>query len=140
MTTQEAKALIGLCVHEGLKQGVLKGRGEFEELLDYLDKYFIDTDKRASGSSEIPKDLEEASSKFATHTAPNGVSVEFLEEKLSFQEGAKWQKEQMMKEVVEMEVGMFGKHLPMLIVTEPMEMKDFPAKHGQTVRVIVLQK
>ena len=56
---------------------------------------------KASGSSEIPKDLEEASSKFATHTAPNGVSVEFLEEKLSFQEGAKWDREQMMKEAVE---------------------------------------
>ena len=50
------------------------------------------------------------------------------------------QKEQMMEEAVEMEVGMFGKHLPMLIVTEPMEMKDFPAKHGQTVRVIILPK
>jgi hypothetical protein len=50
-----------------------------------------------SDSSEIPKDLEEASSKFATHTASNGVSVEFLEEKLSFQEGAKWDREQIMK-------------------------------------------
>ena len=56
---------------------------------------------KMTGSSEIPNDLEEASSKFATHTAPNGVSVEFLEEKLSFQEGAKWDREQMMKEAVE---------------------------------------
>ena len=52
----------------------------------------------------ISAELEEASSKFATHTAPNGVSVEFLVEKLSFQEGAKWQKEQMMKDAVEGEV------------------------------------
>ena len=43
---------------------------------------------------EPSEDLEEASSKFATRIASNGVSVEFLEEKLSFQEGAKWQKEQ----------------------------------------------
>ena len=41
MTLQEAKALIGLCIDEGLKQGVLKNRGEFEELFDYLDKYFV---------------------------------------------------------------------------------------------------
>lgn len=60
-------------------------------------EHFRDTTKMISGSSEIPKDLEEASSKFATHTASNGVSVEFLEEKLSFQEGAKWDREQIMK-------------------------------------------
>ena len=46
---------------------------------------------------EPSEDLEEASSKFATHTASNGVSVEFLEKKLSFQEGAKWDREQIMK-------------------------------------------
>lgn len=60
--------------------------------------YFIvpnETIKR--GSSEIPNSLEEASSKFATHTVSNGVSIEFLEEKLFFQEGAKWQMEQIMK-------------------------------------------
>lgn len=61
-------------------------------------EHFRDLTKMISGSSEIPKDLEEASSKFATHTAPNGVSVEFIEEKLSFQEGAKWAREQMMKD------------------------------------------
>jgi len=140
MTTQEAKALIGLCVHEGLKQGVLKGRGEFEELLDYLDKYFIDTDKRASGSSEIPKDLEEAARKTYPNKEGDLCSLHSVLQRAAFITGAKWDREQMMKEAVEMEVGMFGKHLPMLIVTEPMEMKDFPAKHGQTVRVIVLQK
>lgn len=64
-------------------------------------EHFRDPTKMISGSSEIPKDLEEASSKFATHIASNGVSVEFLEEKLSFQEGAKWQKEQDDKELSE---------------------------------------
>lgn len=73
-----------------------------EEALEWVEKmrekwgakHLATSGKTSGGSSEIPKDLEEASSKFATHTAPNGVSVEFLEEKLSFQEGAKWQREQ----------------------------------------------
>ena len=53
---------------------------------------------------EPSEDLEEASSKFATITTSDGVSVEFLDEKLSFQEGAKWQKGQMMKEAVKADV------------------------------------
>lgn len=65
-----------------------------EEALEWVEKMREKWGAEHRGSSEIPKDLEEASSKFATHTAPNGVSVEFLEEKLSFQEGAKWQREQ----------------------------------------------
>lgn len=93
MTLQDAKALITLCIDEGMKQGVLK-KDEPKELFNYLDKYFTDTGKMTSDSSEVLKDLEEASSKFATRITSNGVSVEFLEEKLSFQEGAKWQKEQ----------------------------------------------
>lgn len=68
-----------------------------EEALAWVEKMREKWGAEHRGSSEIPKDLEEASSKFATHTASNGVSVEFLEEKLSFQEGAKWDREQIMK-------------------------------------------
>ena len=61
----------------------------YNELLSFLDS--LESEK------PVPKDLEEASSKFATHAASNGVSIEFLEEKLSFQEGAKWDRRQIMK-------------------------------------------
>ena len=86
MTIHDAKALIALCIDEGLKQGVLKNKGEFEELFDYLDKCFADTDKMINGSSEIPKDLEEASDEFA-----NQDCVTFISRKKGFIARAKWQ-------------------------------------------------
>lgn len=39
LTKEGAKAIITLCVDEGLKQGIVK-ETEFEELLDYLDEAF----------------------------------------------------------------------------------------------------
>lgn len=93
MTTVHAKALIGLCIDEGLKQGVLKNRGEFEELLDYLDKYFTGTDKMTNGSSETPSNLEEAANNYL-----DGVYGKMPHSDYHiaiFIAGAKWQKEQM---------------------------------------------
>ena len=100
---------------------------------------------RQRAEESVPNDLEDAAIEYSAigyspFDDPYEKHQEFECSKFAFISGAKWQKEQMMKEAVEMEAGMFGKHLPMLIVTEPMEMKDFPAKHGQTVRVIVLPK
>ena len=93
---------------------------------------------RQRAKESVPKDLEEAAKEYARYHYADTFSQELAEN--DFLAGSAWNEMHMMKEVVEMEVGMFGKHLPMLIVTEPMEMKDFPAKHGQTVRVIVLPK
>lgn len=73
----------------GLSGSVWVGRNVLCELKDEIKSL-----QQEQPEKPVPNDLEEASSKFATHTASNGVSVEFLEEKLSFQEGAKWQKEQ----------------------------------------------
>lgn len=99
-------------------------------------RHFAKCGVEHSGCSEIPKDLEEASSKFATYTAPNGVSVEFLEEKLSFQEGAKWDREQMMKEAVEGEITKDNRGNN--VVRAGVFNKDF--EYGDKVRVIVLKK
>ena len=135
MTTQEAKALIGLCVHEGLKQGVLKGKGEFEELLDYLDKYFIDIDKRASGSSEIPKDLEEAAKEYF-YNSENSWEIMNV-----FIAGAEWQKEQMMKEAVEGEIKDFRFVREINYSSAKIEFNSIPKlKEGDRVCMIVLPK
>lgn len=91
MTTLYAKALITLCIDEGLKQGVLKNKGEFEELLDYLDKYFADTGKMTSGSSEIPNDLEEAADDYIGKVADDGWEWETHDIVEAFIAGAKWQ-------------------------------------------------
>lgn len=113
MTEIDAKALIGLCIDEGLKQGVLKNRGEFEELFDYLDKWFASTGKVTSGSSEIPNYLNELAD-YARRQVEELILVikkydDFSEEQIEelrthlmamFLEGAGWQKEQMLKEAV----------------------------------------
>ena len=93
---------------------------------------------KEKSENPIPNNAEEAAKEYARYHYADTFSQELAEN--DFLAGSAWNEMHMMKEVVEMEVGMFGKHLPMLIVTEPMEMKDFPAKHGQTVRVIVLPK
>lgn len=147
MTIHNAKALIGLCIDEGLKQGVLKNRGEFEELLDYLDKYFVDTDKMTSGSSEILNDLEEAADEYEkrvieeTKCHHNALTyAEGYEDALllipgAFIAGAKWDKEQMLKEAVE------GEFLYTPYPTiELDDSKDYNFKDFDKVRVIVLPK
>lgn len=146
MTIHNAKALIGLCIDEGLKQGVLKNRGEFEELLDYLDKYFVDTDKMTSGSSEILNDLEEAADEYEkrvieeTKCHHNALTyAEGYEDALllipgAFIAGAKWDRKQMMSNAVEGTV--YGNGVYTWVAG------DIPSqfKYGNKVRVIVLPK
>jgi len=100
MTIHDAKALIGLCIDEGLKQGVLKNKGEFEELLDYLDKYFTDTGKITGGSSEIPKDLEEAADKYEKENTGIYPEVGQTSIRDAFIDGYNLCREQMMKVAV----------------------------------------
>lgn len=56
-------------------------------------RHFAQWGAEHSGSSEIPNDLEEAADNFA-----NQDCVTFISRKKGFIAGAKWQKEQMLKE------------------------------------------
>ena len=67
-----------------------------EEALAWVEKMREKWGAEHRGSSEIPNDLEEAADKFA-----NQDCVTFISRKKGFIAGAKWQKEQMLKEAVE---------------------------------------
>ena len=100
---------------------------------------------RQRAEESVPKDIEEASSKFATHTASNGVSVEFLEEKLSFQEGAKWDREQIMKNAKdgwmdEEDVIVLNDGTRIDLQPDYEKKPAFEFKYAQDVRVIILPK
>lgn len=142
-----AKALIGLCIDEGLKQGVLKNKGEFEELLDYLDKCFTDTGKMTSGSSEISNDLEEAANVYSNcYSNPDGALAKAA--RRAYITGAKWDREQMMKEAVDGYIS-FNENaheegLPDITAIADEKPLEFYEKRGfklgDKVRVIVLKK
>ena len=80
-----------------------------------------------SGSSEIPKDLEEAAKAYADDTNPTDSFYE------AFKEGALWMREKMMKEAVEGEVTETCGISSVWIKT-----KQF--KPGQKVRIIIVKE
>lgn len=99
------------------------------------------------GSSETPKDLEEAAEHYASVTDQEAHGIDFIRE--VFIAGAEWQKEQMLKEAVEKTVGQlerqWGGNIHFMHGFEVDEM-DFPFLNSQEcgysdkVRVIVLPK
>lgn len=141
---QHAKALIGLCIDEGLKQGILKNRSEFEELLDYLDMCFTDTNKTASGSSEIPKDLEEAAKRYSNNKHPM-TPTGARESQEDFIAGAKWDREQIMKNAKdgwmdEEDVIILNDGTRIDLQPDYDKKPAFEFEYAQNVQVIVLPK
>lgn len=122
---------------------------------DYGDGYFtalsridefLDT---LESEKPVPNNLEDAARKYqegvpvdtTIHYCGADEDVYFANRIVdAFIAGYNLYNKQMMKGAVEMEAGLLTKHLPMLLVTKPMEMKDFPAKLGQAIRVIILPK
>lgn len=112
-------------------------KDELQRLLSFL--------SALESENLIPKDLEEASSKFATRIASNGVSVEFLEEKLSFQEGAKWDREQIMKNAKdgwmdEEDVIILNDDTRIDLQPDYDKKPAFEFEYAQNVQVIILPK
>ena len=132
MTKEESKALITLCVDEGVKQGIVKAH-EFEELLDFLD----DCDKQHS----LPSNLFEAKHAFSEERFPDEKMAPLRRAaRIGYEAGAKWDREQMMQEAVEIEVWNYSsctdlRALPLWGIDKFNNLED-----GDKVRVIVLPK
>ena len=101
-----------------------------------IGQYFYELGKQ-SGSSEIPNDLEEAANEYAYRGLPDEmkpyvkpVGDEFIK---NFIAGAKWDRQQMLKEAVECELVCIKDRLAAIL-----PMKEFQWTVGDKVRVIVI--
>ena len=105
-------------------------------------EHFRDTTKMISGSSEIPNDLEEAAKNYALNTAED--SEQYSARYLGYKDGAKWQKEQMLKEAVEGEVCIPNvwvekKEGKELVVRAEIS-KELGFKFGDKVRLVIIKE
>ena len=97
----------------------------------------------------LTEEMYEAAQKSAiiTYKMPENCDVDFSHKtveargfhEIGFEAGAEWQKKKMLDEAVRMDVGMLGNYLPMMVVHEPTEWSNFPAKLGAEVKVIVIK-
>lgn len=130
-----------------------------EEALEWVEKMREKLGAKHRGSSEIPKDLEEAARKSAIAPFNLDIDEEHLDKypylpiaEQKFIEGAKWQKEQMMKEAVEGEVcGRVYDHINVRFADgvckflEPKNISHIPAdvskyKVCDKVRIIIVKE
>lgn len=135
---QQSKPTTAEGLEEEIKRWLKEGEITDTRYDDYNDndiestaRHFAQWGAEHRGSSEIPKDLEEAAKKYADDTNPTDSFYE------AFKEGALWMREQMMKEAVEGEVYLYhsyNRNATAIVVDIPKE------NLGDNVRIIICKK
>lgn len=95
------------------------------DYLEYIARHFAKWGAEHRGSSEVPKDLEEAAVEYSAigyspFDDPYEKHQQFECSKFAFIAGAKWDREQMMKEAVEGRITQ-DSNTKLIVVSEPIE-------------------
>lgn len=108
------------------------------EALDYIESY-INTLSKQQVEEPVSDDLEEAAEEYLQKVKAGFLrTLEHPTAKDCFKAGAEWQKEQMMKEAVEYEVGMHGE--PIKITLDKYVQRARGIFPGDKIKIIIIKE